>query len=97
MNGEVVAWVIDSKGDPVDQWLLLSDDCGVRARIRQGTALTLSPPGECRFRAAPDLEGEAEDDDWSELEVIAGDTVYLELTVPDPDMGAADTGDDGTR
>jgi len=92
MNGEVVAWVVDSSGQPVDQWLLLSEDCSVRARIHQGRALTLSPPGECRFRAAPEEHTEAQDGDWTRLEVIAADTVYLELIVADPGTPAADTG-----
>jgi hypothetical protein len=97
MNGEVVAWVVDSSGQPVDQWLLLSDDCGVRAGIHQGTALTLSPPGECRFRVAPDEETEVLDSDWTWLEVIPGDTVYLELTAADPEARAEDSRAEGPR
>jgi len=92
MNGEVIAWVVDVDGEPVDQWLLLSEDCGVRATIRQGQAFTLSPPGECLFRIAPDEERVSTEADWFRVEVIPSDTVYIEVVAPsiepiEPDSG----------
>ena len=84
MNGEVIAWVVDPSGEPVDGWLLLSDDCSVRAPVHNGQAMTLSPPGECRFRVAPSAEAESHQDDWITRTVFGSDTILIEFVVGDP-------------
>ena len=83
MNGEVIALVVYESGDPVDGWFLLSDDCSVRAPIYEGRAMTLSPPGECRFRVGPSPDSERLEYQWTTANVIGSETIFLDFVVYD--------------
>jgi hypothetical protein len=83
MNGEVIALVAHESGEAVDGWFLLSDDCSVRAPVHEGRAMTLSPPGECRFRVSPSVDSDWEKEEWTTAHVIGSETIFLDFVVSD--------------